>query len=82
MYASLTVQQYWDERAAASREPNATTADVWLRELEIATIVETLDALHLPDGATLLDAGCGDVKTLREMGFPVWSRASSAKGTA
>lgn len=55
------IRQYWQQRAAESNgDVTATTNDVYLRELEHATVAEALRSFDMPDGATMLDIGCGD----------------------
>ncbi len=55
------IRQYWQQRAAESNgDVTATTNDVYLRELEHATVTEALRSFDLPGGATMLDVGCGD----------------------
>jgi SAM-dependent methyltransferase len=55
------IKQYWDSRAEQYvNSPAATTNDLHLRDLEIATLVRALRDLALPPGARLLDVGCGD----------------------
>ncbi|MFL6209380.1 MAG: class I SAM-dependent methyltransferase [Pyrinomonadaceae bacterium] len=61
MKAEEAIKEYWDERARAhAGSPRATTDDIYLRELELATLTETLKSLDLPAAATVLDVGCGD----------------------
>lgn len=61
---SQQIRQYWDDRARQHREqPAATTDDVYLRELESATLIERLSHVSRP-GARVLDVGCGNGYTV------------------
>jgi len=61
------VKEYWDERAAQfAKSPAATTNDVYLRELEIATLVRVIVELKIAAPGPVLDVGCGNgYSTLR-----------------
>ena len=61
------IRQYWEDRAKTYASlPAATTDDVYLREVEIHTLIRTLSGLDLPSNASVLDVGCGDgYSTLR-----------------
>ena len=56
------IRQYWNDRARTTEPTSqqATTYDVFLRDLEIEKLKDRLDACSLPAGATVIDLGCGD----------------------
>jgi len=58
--SSDEIRGYWEERARQhAGSPAATTNDIYLRQLEISTLTDTLRSLHTSN-ATVLDVGCGD----------------------
>lgn len=55
------IKEYWEQRARENADsPQATTDDVYLRKLEISTLVDTIKKLSLPENSSVLDVGCGD----------------------
>ncbi|MBI3650474.1 MAG: class I SAM-dependent methyltransferase [Acidobacteria bacterium] len=61
MDKDLNIKQYWDERAAQNvGRTSATTDDIYLRKIEIATFIDRMSQLDLPELKSVLDVGCGD----------------------
>ncbi|MDD1705621.1 MAG: class I SAM-dependent methyltransferase [Methanoregulaceae archaeon] len=62
-----SILAYWEERADENPDsPAATTDDIYLRELEILTLTDTLKGLLRQRPGSLLEVGCGDgYSTLR-----------------
>jgi ubiquinone/menaquinone biosynthesis C-methylase UbiE len=59
----MDIKAYWNDRAATDTA-NATTNDVFLRELERATLIDHLRRLGCTAHSRVLDAGCGDGATV------------------
>jgi ubiquinone/menaquinone biosynthesis C-methylase UbiE len=59
---SDSIKQYWNDRARDTEPTSAqaTTYDVFLRDIEIAKLKEKLTASSLPHSSTVIDLGCGD----------------------
>jgi len=59
---SANIKRYWDERARGTEPASAqaTTYDVFLRDLEIAKFKQKIAEAALPEGSTVVDLGCGD----------------------
>lgn len=55
------IKNYWEERAKQYLDnPAATTDDIYLRELEIFTLIQTMNEIQFPKEGSFLDVGCGD----------------------
>jgi SAM-dependent methyltransferase len=55
------IKEYWNERAEQHlSDPSSTTNDIYLRELEIVTIIKTLKKLMNSGHKRILDVGCGE----------------------
>ena len=56
--AKEQIQEYWEARAKDNvNSLRATTDDIYLRRLELATLSEAIGALGIPPGGTVLDVG-------------------------
>lgn len=61
------IRNYWEERARKYLDnPAATTDDVYLRELEILSLIQTLREIGFSKGS-FLDVGCGDGYSILKM---------------
>lgn len=56
------IKKYWDERAKGTEPASvqATTYDVFLRDIEIEKFKQKITEASLPEGSTVVDLGCGD----------------------
>jgi ubiquinone/menaquinone biosynthesis C-methylase UbiE len=59
----MDIKDYWNDRAAADKA-NATTNDIFMRELERATLIANLRRLGCHSESHVLDVGCGDGSTI------------------
>lgn len=61
MHDAAEIKIYWDNRAEESNgNPSATTQDIFLRRLEIKTLVDSITKLRINGKIKILDIGCGD----------------------
>ncbi len=67
MHNEAEIKSYWNSRAEESEgNPSATTQDVYLRKLEINTLVHSIEKLRVDGKIKIADIGCGDgYSTLR-----------------
>ncbi|MSP43450.1 MAG: class I SAM-dependent methyltransferase [Alphaproteobacteria bacterium] len=65
---SERIRDYWNQRAGEnSGSLTATTQDIWLRRLEVASLIGVIEKLHLPPDAHIADMGCGDGHTILQL---------------
>jgi SAM-dependent methyltransferase len=74
------IRKYWDNRAKQDRTGQATTDDVYMREIERREILTAIKQAPLKQGDRVADVGCGDGVTAAHVAETIRSQGAHVIG--
>jgi ubiquinone/menaquinone biosynthesis C-methylase UbiE len=74
------IKKYWDNRAKQDKTGQATTDDVYMREIERREVLAAIKQVPLKQGDRVVDVGCGDGVTAAHVAEAIRSRGGHVIG--